>query len=211
MNTRYLFILLCIPILFLFSIKAAEAIKSPLIHVQNKIEALEDYPVVNEMETKILGKSYPNEDISDRLGRLESTLFGTVSEKTLSDRVDDLTRKITGTNNNIEDDDYQSYAPSSNDESLNNFLNQLEKQLMNQVYPNDTTETRVSRLEKFIFNQSSEDYPMNERLERLSTVVKAQPSNEIYKDMAQLNNSQKIGQGVSLIALILMIIAGLAL
>ena len=115
--------------------------------------------------------------------------------------------------NNSYDDSYEKEAAPSDEDSLNNLLNQLEKKLLNQVYPNDTTEVRVSRLEKFIFNSSSDDYSMNERIERLATVIKAQPSNELYQDMGILNNynTQLAGKGLSLAAIILMIIAGIIL
>ena len=179
------------------------------------------------METKVLGQSYKKEDIYKRLGRLETKIFGSVSKKTLSDRVDDLSKIVTGSNNNSEEDDYssprsssfssdnesysESYSPSSDDESLNNLLNQMEKQLLNQVYPNDTRETRVARLERYLFNNSSDEYSMNERMERLATVIKAQPSNEIYQNAGLLNNNQLAGNGIGLAAIILMIMAGLLL
>lgn len=231
MKIKYLFIFLCISILFLVNINTADAstskgFESHIIPVQNKVNISEDYPVVDKIESKVLGNSYPKEDIYKRLGRLESKVFGTVSKKTLSDRVDDLSKTVIGANNNSEEDDdnyssptsssdgdkySESYTPPSSDESLNNLLNQMEKQLLNQVYPNDTRETRVARLERYMFNNSSDGYSMNERVERLATVIKAQPTNEIYQDAGLLNNNQLAGSGLSLAAIILMIMAGLLL
>jgi len=232
MKTRFLFVFLCIFLLFLINLNTAKAItskvfESHIIPIQNKVDISEDYPVVDEMETKVLGQSYKKEDIYKRLGRLETKIFSSVSKKTLSDRVDDLSKIVTGSNNNSEEDDYssprsssfssdnesysESYSPSSDDESLNNLLNQMEKQLLNQVYPNDTRETRVARLERYLFNNSSDEYSMNERMERLATVIKAQPSNEIYQNAGLLNNNQLAGNGIGLAAIILMIMAGLLL
>jgi len=226
MKIKYQSVFLCILFLFLININTVGATTSPIVLVQNKVDISEDYPVVDEIELRILGNSYRKEDIYNRLGRLETKVFGSVSNKNLSDRVDALSRAVIGANNNTEEDDNYSYhstpessysesysesSPSSGDASLNNLLNQLEKQLLNQVYPNDTTETRVSRLERFIFNASSDNYSMNERVERLATVIKAQPTNEIYQDVGILNNSQLAGKGLSLAAIILMIVAGLIL
>ena len=232
MKTRFLFVFLCIFLLFLINLNTAKAItskvfESHIIPIQNKVDISEDYPVVDEMETKVLGQSYKKEDIYKRLGRLETKIFSSVSKKTLSDRVDDLSKIVTGSNNNSEEDDYssprsssfssdnesysESYSPSSDDESLNNLLNQMEKQLLNQVYPNDTRETRVARLERYLFNNSSDNYSMNERLERLATVIKAQPTNEIAQDIDLLNNGKLANNGIGLAAIILMIVAGLLL
>ena len=52
---------------------------------------------------------------------------------------------------------------------------------------------------------------MDERIERLATVIKARPSNEIYKDANLLKNSQLASTGLSLATIILMIVAGLLL
>jgi len=230
MKTRFLFVFLCIFLLFLINIDTAKAstskvFESHIIPVENKVDISEDYPVVDQIESKVLGQSYQKEDIYKRLGRLETRVFGAVSQKTLSDRVDDLSKIVSGSNNNS-DDDYsysspssssdndsysESYSAPSDDESLNNLLNQLEKQLLNQVYPNDTRETRVARLERYLFNNSSDEYSMNERMERLATVIKAQPSNEIYQNAGLLNNNQLAGNGIGLAAIILMIMAGLLL
>ena len=214
MKIRYLFVFLCISLLFSVNLNTAEAstikaFASPVIFIQNKNAAEENYPVVNEIETKVLGKNFSAEDIYIRLDRLETSLFGRVSQKSLSDRVDDLSKAVLESNNNPEESDSESLESSSNEESLKNLLGQLENKLMDQVYPNDSVETRVSRLENFIFNQSSTDYPMKERIERLATVVNAQPSNEINNDIAQLGNNQIAGQELGLAALILMIVAGL--
>ncbi|HBG49044.1 MAG TPA: hypothetical protein DDW90_05995 [Cyanobacteria bacterium UBA9971] len=234
MKTRFLFVFLCIFLLFLADIKTVNAstskvFESHVIPVQNKVDISEDYPIVDQIETKVLGQSYQKEDIYKRLGRIEIRVFGSVSQKTLSDRVDDLSKIIIGSNNNS-DEDYnysapafsssfssdndsysESYSSPSDDESLNNLLNQMEKKLLNQVFPNDTRETRVARLERYLFNNSSDEYSMNERLERLATVIKAQPSNEIVQDMNLLNNNKLAGNGIGLATIILMIVAGLLL
>ena len=231
MKTKYLFIFLCISLSFLADINTVGAsisrgFDSNIIPVQNKSDISEDYPTVDKIELRVLGSSYQQEDIYKRLGRLETKLFGTVSKKSLSDRVDDLSKATIGaTNNSVEEDDKSSSpsvssennsssendSSSSGEESLNNLLNQMEKKLLNQVYPNDTTETRVARLEQYLFKNSSDDYAMDERIKRLATVIKAQPSNEIYKDAGLLNNGQLASTGLSLATIILMIVAGLLL
>lgn len=235
MATKNLFILLCISLMFLSNIKSCEAIASKttgshIIPIQNKSDISEVYPVVDEIESRVFGQKYLKEDIYKRLDRLDAKVFGSVSQKTLSDRVENLSTAVMGTNNNSDEDDSSTRTSSSSgsfssdsenysenssstseDESLNNLLNQLEKKLLNQVYPNDETETRVARLERFLFNDSSSGYSMNERMERIATVVKAQPTNEIYQDAGLLNSNKLANNGLGLATIILMIVAGLLL
>lgn len=166
----------------------------------------DDYPIIKDMEIRVLGRYYSDEDIYDRLNKLETTLYGKNSAKPLSDRVDDLKSTVFG---NIPSDNNDNTALST-EVSLNNLLNELENELFKVTYPNETVEERVSRLEKSIFDSSSESYPVNERLERISAVVKAKPSGELNKDMAQLRTYQSSAKGLTLLAIILMIIAGAA-
>lgn len=208
MKSKYLRFFACLLLFVFLNIKPLE-IKAA--------EISEDYPVVSMMENKVLGSSFQKEDIYKRLDRLEIKLFGAVSNKSLSDRVDFLSSAVLGESENprdkedsegISSDD--SYS-ADNPDQLNDLLFQLEKQLLNQTYPNDDTETRISRLESNIFNEKSDNYPIEERINRVAAVVKAEPSNELYKDMAQLKNYQDLGQGVSLAALLIMIIVGIIL
>ncbi len=183
----------------------------------------ENYTAVGEIEKKIFGNSFPQTDIYKRLDNIETKIFGTISKKNLSDRVDDLRVKIIGENKNSDDEDSslssysdknsysETYTESSENDSLDNLLNKLEKQLLNQVFPNDSREQRVARLEKYLFNNSSEEYPIEERMERLAAVVKAQPTNDIYQGLSQLGGNQTMENGISLATIILMIIAGLLL
>jgi len=197
MKQKYLIILLTV--FFFLAITGSSYATDDII--------AEDYPVVREMEIRVYSRDFAEEDIYKRIERLETTLFGDVSQKSLSDRVDSLKAAVLGMSNNESNDLNSS---SEDEESLKNLLAQMESQLMNQVYSDDPVEARVSRLENYIFNQSSESYPMSERIERIAAVVKAKPSGELNKDMAQLRNYQTAEQGVTLLALILMIVAGLA-
>lgn len=53
------------------------------------------YPAVTALEWRVLKKSYPNESLDDRLGRLETKLFGQPSTTmSYADRVDRLNRTL---------------------------------------------------------------------------------------------------------------------
>jgi hypothetical protein len=179
----------------------------------------EDYPVVTQMESKLFGQSYAKEDIYNRLNRLETHLFGKTSQGDLSDRVDKLSESVLKDNDNSQDktytaennDDDESLGPSDEDGSFNELLTDLEQKLLNQTFIGDTQESRIARLERTVFNSSSDGYSKKERIDRIAAVVKAQPSGDLFKDTAQLQKFQTAGQGVALITLILMIIAGIVL
>jgi len=168
----------------------------------------EDYPVVREMEIRVLGRDFSQEDIYIRLDRLEKAVFGAVSQQSLSDRVDVLKSAVLGAAQSADSDDL-SYASRDN-ESLKALLAQLESNLFKEVYADDDIENRIARLEKSIFDEVSDDYSEQERIDRIAAVIKAKPTAEINKDMAQLSNYQRAGQGLTLLAIILMIVAGLA-
>lgn len=66
------------------------------------------YPVVDKMESKVLGSEYPQQDIYVRLDRLETKVFGNTSKAPLSDRVERLNNAVIGksdSTNKDEDDD----------------------------------------------------------------------------------------------------------
>jgi hypothetical protein len=55
-----------------------------------------DYPTVGQMEQKVFGQSFPKEDITNRLARLEQRVFGHVQNGALIDRVDALKLSVLG-------------------------------------------------------------------------------------------------------------------
>jgi hypothetical protein len=55
-----------------------------------------DYPAVTQMEQKRFGKTYAQEDITQRLTRLEKNVFKTVQTGALADRVDNLRLVVLG-------------------------------------------------------------------------------------------------------------------
>ncbi len=61
-----------------------------------KAEAGIKYPVVDKLEQKVFKTTYPNEDIYDRLARLEKQTFKKESTLSLNERVDALRGKLLG-------------------------------------------------------------------------------------------------------------------
>lgn len=55
-----------------------------------------DYPTVTQMEQKVFGKVFVQEDITQRLGRLEKQVFKNAQNGSLADRVDNLRLVVLG-------------------------------------------------------------------------------------------------------------------
>jgi hypothetical protein len=55
-----------------------------------------DYPTVTQMEQKVFGKTFQQEDITSRLARLEKQVFNVTQNGSLADRVDNLRLVVLG-------------------------------------------------------------------------------------------------------------------
>lgn len=83
-----------------------------------------DYPTVGQMESKLFGKVFNNEDITQRLTRLEKQVFKTVQTGELADRVDNLRLVVlgdTGPSNHGSDVAYRPQTPSRSASAYQNM------------------------------------------------------------------------------------------
>lgn len=174
-----------------------------------------NYPVIDQMEARILNQKFRSEDIYKRVERLEIAVFKRNFNEDLSSRVDRLKSSIFGnmkTQPNYEtQQDTITNSGFMDNNSINIILEKLEKETFKTLYPYESIETRLSRLENKIFNQTSPEDSTDDRIERLSAVISAQPTSEIYKDMSQLNQYQNVGTGLTAATIILLILKGLLL
>lgn len=169
------------------------------------------YAIVDEMEKKVLNRTFTKDNIYRRLTRLETVVFSRSVDAPLSDRVERLKLSIYGnvktsnnSNNNLSDE-----PPQLSDESVNLLLNKMENDVFSMTYPNEPVEPRLSRLETKLFNSASPEDPVNDRIERLSAVISAIPTNELYKDMSSVRQYQDMTAKVSAAALLLLLIKGM--
>jgi len=72
-----------------------------------------DYPTVSQMEQKVFGKTFVQEDITNRLARLEKRVFQTVQRGALADRVDNLRLMVLGDTGNNNNQAATSQAPTT--------------------------------------------------------------------------------------------------
>ncbi len=173
------------------------------------------YPAVDEMEARVFGSVYSQENIYKRLDRLEMKVFGRVTKATLSDRVDVLRNAVNP--NPIEnrggyitdfppEEIYPAAQVPKTKEEQSIILYDLENELLGTVYITEPVETRIARLEKKVFNQSSENYPAQERLQRLCAYVDAKSSDQYYDDQSKLRKYANYANGAKAISILFMIL-----
>ena len=140
------------------------------------------YPAVEKLEMKVFGKSFPRDDIYKRLDNLEIQVFQMKYSDELNNRVQRLSEKIFGIAPYIGITEAANNTQSSVD--IIHTLNQLEENSFKRLFDTDTVDTRISRLENYVFNETFPDASPEERLERLSVVLDAQKSSRLYDNNA---------------------------
>ena len=193
-----------------------------------------DYPVVNEIEEQIFGKTYKNLDINTRISKLEKEIFKKNYEDALSERVERLKNKIsynerkdnTEEKNYYYDEQNNYFSPDTlaqNSEStfyhsqrgdeidkkiadrdFRSKLNKLEKNIFKQSFSNDTINNRLSRLESSIFHSNFTNDSEMIRLKRISSAVNAQKSAKKYDSNGF---QQKMATAMQIGMFVLMVVA----
>ncbi|MFH0702015.1 MAG: hypothetical protein V2B14_00550 [bacterium] len=163
--------------------------------------------IIDELENKVLSRSFSNENINRRIERLEIIMFNRNFNETWDERVNRLYSVVFGNQN--ESSASTKTNNSMDENSINSLLTQLEKQTFNQVYIGDSIENRMARLENSIFNEVSSDSTVDERLERLATVIQAQASSDIYKDMSALRQYKTMNTSLTAATILLLLLRGL--
>ena len=186
------------------------------------------YPVVDNLETSLLSKTFKNENIYKRLDRLEQKAYGKILKGSLNERVERLSTLVEPitpqksydeymANNN----DYNYYSPATNGnprassaqtyipEQMPSIPNTsallaLEQNVLGKTYTTDSTSRRLSRLEKKILNKDFATEPDELRIERLTTVANAQQSSQVYKESKLM---QHVSTGIQIGGMILMLLA----
>jgi len=193
-----------------------------------------DYPAVDELEKKILGKIYPEQDIYIRLNRLETSVFGGVTTASLSERVEKLrdvvpekntftASRLGFTSGNFSGSQSFSGGNLSSSNSSTSFtpnyakynnpgsnyaaaLYELEKEFLGQTYSSEHVESRLIRLENEVFSSTSEDSPMEDRINRLSAYADARDSNDFYENQTSLRNYNNMASGAKALSILFMIL-----
>lgn len=140
------------------------------------------YPTVSAMERKIFGRTYETMPITQRLGQLERQVLRQEQQGDLQARTDQLRMMILGDaeataiNPPSSTQADRPAATSADPAEIVQALPNVERRVLRQVYPQDTLENRLSRLEQRLFNASAPEMSPEERFYRIVGVAEAQSS-----------------------------------
>ena len=170
---------------------------------EEKAEPNIDYPVVNDLEEQVFGKTYKHLDLNTRLTKLEQHSLRKTYDDALSDRVERLKSKLAynPTKNNLqEESNYfadNTYGQFSNQwqnkyENDENYFspqtvaqNNSEKYWDNEINDRDFR-AKLNKLEKKVFKNSFSSDTTNNRLSGLEgTIFNTQFNND--SDNARLS------------------------
>jgi hypothetical protein len=174
------------------------------IGISSETNVYNKYPALDELELKFFNKNFPGLDIYSRLDNLEMQVFKRKYTDSLDGRVERLKALASGNQVSEINPDLE------NSTDILELLNQLEKQSFSRTFNDDSAETRISRLENFIFGESSADASYKDRLDRLSVVIEAKKNSKIYDSNTpnQLNStSPKKSLTVLMILLLKLLLA----
>lgn len=160
--------------------KKADSVPSKAIATIKPNPTESDYPIVTEMERRVLGKTAESESLENRLAALEQKTLGHPQQGDLQQRTDQLRMMVLG------DPAGQSNAGNPNDPQaqdtpqaladVQNALPSIEQRVLSATYPNDSVYNRLNRLEAKVFQQTAPELSAQDRLVRISTVIAAQKS-----------------------------------
>ena len=160
----------------------------PISPVQSTPAADEsDYPVISMMEFRVLGKVHQQEELSQRLDRLETKVFGGVQQGSLARRTDGLRWVVLGESNRHTMQTETAQTESRSGYGDNNAapsgdllaaVTEMERQLLKDTFVGDSLKTRLDRLELEVFHTTSPpDVSDEERFHRLVAVAAAGGNN----------------------------------
>lgn len=156
-------------------------------------EAEDNYPRITAMEKFILGSTHSQDQLADRLSRMESKAFGKVSDKSdLSDRTDALQAyvesksktKLVQPGPGYDASDEQAYENMQSGQNANADttansadaaapatqyprVTALEQAILGQAYENDQLADRLSRMETKAFGKTLSTQALGDRTDAL--------------------------------------------
>lgn len=140
-------------------------------------QAYNDYPTVTALEEQILGKTYEQLPVQQRLSQLEEKAFGQAStSRDLAGRVDKL-RQYVANKNDLNENYLQSSTPSFSQYlqpgSLESQVAQMEQEVYGKTYGRDTLISRLNRLDNTVFaGQPPQTFtPISARVNKLWSVL----------------------------------------
>ena len=134
------------------------------------------------IEEELYGINYSDQSAETRIARLEQSIYGVVSKKSIDERVkkisDDLSADVISEKIKPCEDTFMAEEEAEElaaDETVRYpALDRVETKLFSQTYDKNTLDDRLVRIEKQLFSRVYEDDSYNARVERIK--------NNVFKD-----------------------------
>lgn len=114
------------------------------------------YRKLPDIETQLYGHNYPEQSVSQRIARIERTLFGSSQRGPTEQRMQVIEAKIN---------EKHVQAVKAEQEPM---LVYLEEKLFQRTYPQKSTTERLHQLEIQVFGHSFDNYPVEIRMKKLT-------------------------------------------
>lgn len=155
-----------------------------------------NYPHITELESIILGSTYPQQTLSERLSRMEIKAFGKFStDSDLSVRTDALDEYVANTmhkkthmatvQKNVENTQEEDTIVSQADYP---HITALEQTILGQTYIDDPLKKRLERMEKKAFGVVSSSNDLSERTDALDEYTFKQVNKNLMQSNAEAEN-----------------------
>ncbi len=193
-------------------------IKTPLKKQLKEDDSVE-YAIVDKMEKDLFNQTYKNENIYDRLNRLENTVFQNTSNEDLSTRVDKLASVLRPSGRKMPIQEERTYTPENlgkiyneqgfmqvDEQTLPFQLAALENDILRHEYQSDNNSNRLSRLEQKVFNRTFPNDADTQRLQRLIAAYEAKKDSYKYENNRKMQNMATMSQIGGILLMILAIL-----
>lgn len=150
---------------YLFSFIPAESFAA------NKTQIAE----ITKIENEIYGFDYNNDELVNRLTRLEKSIYGKESSGDISKRINKITKDISAEQIGLEieptEDTFREDETIADNTVNYPIVDEIEMKLFNQTYKNRDFHTRIVTIEKKLFHKvyDAEDY--SQRMDRIKAEV----------------------------------------
>ena len=151
---------------------------------------------LGKIEESLYGFQYSNESNTERLNRIEKSVYGTTSNKSENERISKLNKDISADVIGqeippVEDtfSEYPEYFEEEMEEASEvsyPSIDELEKIVFNKVNKTDKINARLTKLEQKTFNQAYDKDDLSTRVERLQ--AKIRPQRFMDNKVAQSSN-----------------------
>ena len=158
-----------------------EKILTILILFVSQTFAIASNPALDSLEMTIYGYDYKNETDTKRIERLESYLYGNKRSGNITKRIENIQNDIGYVKpENIKKENNQNSLKNNLKNELTNIkedesveypmVDRIEEELFKTNYKTENIYSRLDRLEKQVFNKTSNE-PLMDRVDNLASVV----------------------------------------